>query len=188
MHEKRMQMIAGIDHFVLTVASLEATCAFYQRVLGFERIDTEGRPTALVFGNQKINVHEVGRTFEPKAKSPTPGSGDFCLITDRPLGEIRAHIEPMAWWWNSARSNASAPEARCCRSISATRTTIWSKSANTDPSRQQGRAFDEAAPGSIKSPRLSNVRSEGCLSRKGGTRRTHGVRLFLPTRVAISTL
>ncbi|WP_246696233.1 VOC family protein [Mesorhizobium sp. SARCC-RB16n] len=86
-------MIVGIDHFVLTVASLEATCAFYQRVLGFERVDTPGRPTALVFGNQKINVHEISRTFEPKAKSPTPGSGDFCLISDRPLGEFLADLE-----------------------------------------------------------------------------------------------
>ncbi|TPL99328.1 MULTISPECIES: VOC family protein [unclassified Mesorhizobium] len=86
-------MIISIDHFVLTVASLEATCAFYQRVLGFKRIDTPGLPTALAFGNQKINVHEVGRTFEPKAKSPTPGAGDFCLITDRPLGELLASLE-----------------------------------------------------------------------------------------------
>jgi len=86
-------MIAGIDHFVLTVASLDVTCAFYQRVLGFERVDAPGRPTALVFGDQKINVHEVSRTFEPKAKSPTPGSGDFCLITNRPLDEVRAHLE-----------------------------------------------------------------------------------------------
>jgi catechol 2,3-dioxygenase-like lactoylglutathione lyase family enzyme len=86
-------MIVGIDHFVLTVASLEATCAFYQRVLGFERIDMPGRPTALAFGSQKINVHEVSRTFEPKAKSPTPGSGDFCLITDRPLGDVCARLE-----------------------------------------------------------------------------------------------
>lgn len=84
-------MIVGIDHFVLTVASLEATCAFYQRVLGFERIDTPGRPTALAFGGQKINVHEISRTFE--AKAPTPGSGDFCLITERPLDEIRARLE-----------------------------------------------------------------------------------------------
>ncbi|MBZ9957598.1 VOC family protein [Mesorhizobium sp. B2-4-2] len=86
-------MIVSIDHFVLTVASIEATCAFYQRVLGFRRIDMPGLPTALAFGNQKINVHEVGRTFEPKAKSPTPGSGDFCLITDRPLGELLASLE-----------------------------------------------------------------------------------------------
>ncbi|TJX65640.1 MAG: VOC family protein [Mesorhizobium sp.] len=86
-------MIVGIDHFVLTVASLDATCAFYQRVLGFERVDTPGRPTALAFGSQKINVHEISRTFEPKAKSPTPGSGDFCLITERPLDEFLAVLE-----------------------------------------------------------------------------------------------
>jgi catechol 2,3-dioxygenase-like lactoylglutathione lyase family enzyme len=86
-------LIAGIDHFVLTVASLDVTCAFYKSVLGFERIDAPGRPTALAFGNQKINVHEVGHTFEPKAKSPTPGSGDFCLIADRSLSEVCGRLE-----------------------------------------------------------------------------------------------
>lgn len=83
-------MTSGLDHFVLTVASVEETCDFYQRLLGFERIDTAGRPTALAFAGQKINVHEAGREFEPKAGRPTPGSGDFCLITDRPLDELCA--------------------------------------------------------------------------------------------------
>jgi catechol 2,3-dioxygenase-like lactoylglutathione lyase family enzyme len=86
-------MIDRIDHFVLTVRSLDATCDFYGRVLGLERIDADGRPTALRFGRQKINVHEVGRTFDPKAASPTPGAGDFCLITQRPLDEVRARLD-----------------------------------------------------------------------------------------------
>ncbi|PDQ18116.1 VOC family virulence protein [Mesorhizobium sanjuanii] len=81
-------MIAGIDHFVLTVCSVDDTCDFYQRVLGMKRHDEPNRPTALLFGSQKINLHEAGRTFEPKAKAPTPGSGDFCLVADRPLGEV----------------------------------------------------------------------------------------------------
>ncbi|BCG95954.1 VOC family protein [Mesorhizobium sp. 131-2-1] len=85
-------MIAGIDHFVLTVRSVEATCAFYERVLGLRRLDQSNRPTALLFGSQKINLHEVGRTFEPKAKAPTPGSGDFCLVAARPLAEICASL------------------------------------------------------------------------------------------------
>ncbi|MER8800589.1 VOC family protein [Mesorhizobium sp. M0998] len=85
-------VIAGIDHFVLTVRSVDDTCAFYQRVLGFKRLDEPDRPTALLFGTQKINVHQVGRTFEPKAKAPTPGSGDFCLIAARPLAEICANL------------------------------------------------------------------------------------------------
>ncbi|MEI8700007.1 VOC family protein [Mesorhizobium mediterraneum] len=86
-------MIAGIDHFVLTVRSVDDTCAFYQRVLGFRRLDTPNLPTALLFGTQKINVHEVGRTFEPKAKAPTPGTADFCLVAARPLAEICASLE-----------------------------------------------------------------------------------------------
>jgi len=85
-------MIDRIDHFVLTVASLDATCDFYERVLGFERVDAEGRPSALRFGDQKINVHQANRTFEPKAARPTPGAGDFCLITRRPLDELIAHL------------------------------------------------------------------------------------------------
>lgn len=88
-----VSLISHIDHFVLTVRSLEATCAFYERVLGFRRIDAAGLPTALAFGKQKINVHEAGHTFEPKARAPTPGSADFCLITDRPLDRLRAHLE-----------------------------------------------------------------------------------------------
>ena len=86
-------MIAGIDHFVLTVRSLEASCDFYRRVLGMRRLDEPNRPTALLFGNQKINLHEVHRTFEPKARSPTPGSGDFCLVAGVPLAEVRASLE-----------------------------------------------------------------------------------------------
>lgn len=85
-------MIAGIDHFVLTVRSVDDSCDFYQRVLGMTRHDEPNRPTALLFGSQKINLHEVGRTFEPKAEAPTPGSGDFCLVAARPLAEVCASL------------------------------------------------------------------------------------------------
>ncbi|TPI10204.1 VOC family protein [Mesorhizobium sp. B4-1-3] len=85
-------MIAGIDHFVLTVRSVEATCDFYGRVLGMRRLDEPSRPTALLFGSQKINLHQIDRTFEPKAKTPTPGSGDFCLVAAVPLAEIQASL------------------------------------------------------------------------------------------------
>lgn len=86
-------MISRIDHFVLTVDSLEATCNFYERVLGLKRVDAPGRPTALTFGHNKINIHEVHHTFDPKAAAPTPGAADFCLITERALAEVRSHIE-----------------------------------------------------------------------------------------------
>ena len=85
--------IDRIDHFVLTVRSLDVSCRFYEQVLGFERVDTPGKPTAVRFGNQKINLHEVGRTFEPKAQTALQGAGDFCLITTRPIEEVVAHLK-----------------------------------------------------------------------------------------------
>lgn len=85
-------MIVGIDHFVLTVRSVEASCAFYAAALGLERLDEPGRPTALVLGRQKINLHQTDRTFEPKAAAPTPGAGDFCLVTETPLDVVAARL------------------------------------------------------------------------------------------------
>lgn len=85
-------MISGIDHIVLTVRSIEATCAFYSRALGFRRVDTPGRPTALVFGRHKFNLHEAGKTYEPKAASPAPGTADFCLVAEVPLEAVRARL------------------------------------------------------------------------------------------------
>ncbi|MBP2291510.1 VOC family protein [Azospirillum rugosum] len=85
-------MITRIDHFVLTVASIDRTCDFYQRVLGMGVVTFGAGRKALTFGGQKINLHEVGKEFEPKARRPTAGSGDFCLITETPLEEVVAHI------------------------------------------------------------------------------------------------
>ena len=84
--------IKNIDHFVLTVASIEETCAFYEKILGMKiEVFGEGRK-ALMFGNQKINLHEVGKEFEPKADRPTSGAGDFCLITETPITEVMQHL------------------------------------------------------------------------------------------------
>ncbi len=85
--------IDRIDHFVLTVRSIEATVAFYRDALGMEEVRFgEGR-VALAFGEQKINLHQAGAEFEPKADTPTPGSGDFCLITSDPIETVQAHLE-----------------------------------------------------------------------------------------------
>jgi catechol 2,3-dioxygenase-like lactoylglutathione lyase family enzyme len=84
--------IDRIDHIVLTVRDIDAACEFYSRVLGMQvNVFGEGRK-ALSFGNQKINLHEAGREFEPKAEKPTPGSADLCFITDTPLEQVAVHI------------------------------------------------------------------------------------------------
>jgi len=85
--------IDRIDHVVLTVRDIEATCAFYRHVLGMTaETFGEGR-VALRFGRQKFNLHQIGREFEPKAEKPTSGSGDLCLIAATPLDEVIRHLE-----------------------------------------------------------------------------------------------
>ena len=84
--------IRSLDHVVLTVASIEETAAFYSRVLGMEvRTFGQGR-VALHFGRQKINLHEVGRVVDPNVRHATPGSADFCLLTDTPIEEVMGHL------------------------------------------------------------------------------------------------
>ena len=90
-----MIRIDRIDHFVLTVASIDATCAFYKRVLGMKvvRFESMGTPrVALSFGNQKINLHQADAVPDPNVLKPTPGSADFCLITKTPMEEVRARL------------------------------------------------------------------------------------------------
>lgn len=84
--------IDRIDHVVLTVRDVDATCAFYARVLGMRAVTFAGGRKALAFGRQKLNLHQAGREFEPKADVPTPGSADLCLITTMPLAQIAAHL------------------------------------------------------------------------------------------------
>lgn len=85
--------VLSLDHLVLTVESTEATCSFYAAVLGMKVITFGDGRKALVFGSQKINLHEHGKEFEPKAAKPTPGSADLCFLTDIPLPEVVKHLE-----------------------------------------------------------------------------------------------
>ncbi len=87
--------IDRIDHFVLTVASIDATCAFYTRVLGMQvvRFQSGGKErVALAFGRQKINLHQADNLPDPNVLKPTPGSADFCLITTTPMPQLLAHL------------------------------------------------------------------------------------------------
>jgi catechol 2,3-dioxygenase-like lactoylglutathione lyase family enzyme len=85
--------IERLDHLVLTVKSIEKTCKFYSTVLGMEIINFVENRKALRFGNQKINLHEAGKEFEPRAGNPTPGSADLCFITENEIGEVIQEIE-----------------------------------------------------------------------------------------------
>ena len=93
MKNKRSFRVERLDHLVLTVASIEASIAFYETVMGMMpvRFGVDNQRVALKFGEQKINLHEVGREFEPKAGRPTAGSGDLCFIVDD-FASVAAHL------------------------------------------------------------------------------------------------
>ena len=84
--------IDNLDHLVLTVKDIQTTASFYSRVLGMDVITFVGGRKALSFGAQKINLHQYGNEFEPKAQQPTPGSADLCFITSVPLPEVINHL------------------------------------------------------------------------------------------------
>src|SRR5450755_708670 len=84
--------IDRLDHLVLTVASVEASCSFYDRTLGMTVVRFGQGRTALAFGAQKINLHQAGSEFVPHAQHPVPGSADLCFITATPLVDAMAHV------------------------------------------------------------------------------------------------
>ncbi|XP_044061938.1 glyoxalase domain-containing protein 5 isoform X4 [Siniperca chuatsi] len=85
--------VSHLDHLVLTVKSVPDTVNFYTSILGMEVITFKGNRKALGFGQQKFNLHQLGQEFEPKAKHPTSGSADLCLITKTPLATVAAHLK-----------------------------------------------------------------------------------------------
>jgi len=84
--------IDRLDHLVLTVADIDVTCAFYSTILGMEVITFGADRKALKFGVQKINLHQKGKEFEPKAKHPAPGAADLCFITDTAIETVYSEL------------------------------------------------------------------------------------------------
>lgn len=85
--------IESLDHLVLTVKDIDASVVFYQRVLGMDVVTFGGGRKALSYGTQKINLHQHGQEFEPKALQPTPGSADLCFLSATPLSQIISHLQ-----------------------------------------------------------------------------------------------
>ncbi len=85
-------VLEHLDHLVLTVANIDATVDFYTEVLGMDLIKVDGRK-ALAFGIQRLNLHQRGHEFEPKAAHPTPGSADLCFLTTTSLDTVMEYLK-----------------------------------------------------------------------------------------------
>ncbi len=84
-------VLEHLDHLVLTVANIDATIDFYTEVLGMEVVTFQGRK-ALAFGIQRLNLHQRGHEFDPKAAHPTPGSADLCFLTTTSLENVMEYL------------------------------------------------------------------------------------------------
>ncbi|PYH47151.1 uncharacterized protein BP01DRAFT_292151, partial [Aspergillus saccharolyticus JOP 1030-1] len=91
--------IRSLDHLVLSVRSIPTTVTFYTSHLGMrhEVFTSPSSPNiqrhSLMFGLQKINLHEIGKEFEPKAQNVMPGSADLCFLTGMRVTEVKKALE-----------------------------------------------------------------------------------------------
>ena len=90
-----MFQVKTLDHLVLTVKDIEKTVEFYTQVLGMKKEIFKETRIALKYGNQKINLHQLGYEFEPKAQNVKEGSADLCFIIDTPLEKAIEHINSL---------------------------------------------------------------------------------------------
>ena len=84
-------MITGFDHIVLVVDDVAATVDFYERTLGFRGVEHMPGKWALTFGPNKISLQPASDP-PAKARATTPGSGNFCVLTDQSIDEVAAHL------------------------------------------------------------------------------------------------
>jgi len=85
--------ISRIDHVVLTARDMQATVSFYTEVLGMTLETFANNRKALMFGEQKINLHEYGHEFEPRAHLAVPGSQDWCFVIDEPMAALIGRLQ-----------------------------------------------------------------------------------------------
>jgi catechol 2,3-dioxygenase-like lactoylglutathione lyase family enzyme len=85
-------VIDHIDHIVLTTRDKEGCIRFYTEVLGMKLESFGENRLALSFGSQKINLHEWGREFTPRAHVAAPGTLDLCFIAAVSLEEVMGKL------------------------------------------------------------------------------------------------
>ena len=120
----------GIDHFVLTVQDIEATCSFYE-ALGADVITFGDDRKAVRFGDQKINLHPTENDIGLVADEPTVGGGDFCLLTETPIEEVERRLRERDIDILEGPVGRTGRSVRSRRCISGTPTTISLRSRPT---------------------------------------------------------
>jgi catechol 2,3-dioxygenase-like lactoylglutathione lyase family enzyme len=82
----------ALDHIVLCVNDVAATCRYYERVLGMEPREERPGKWSLHFGRNKISLQDAAASPDLVLRT-VPGSGNFCLLTDTPLDVVVLHLK-----------------------------------------------------------------------------------------------
>lgn len=98
--------VRRIDHVVLTCRDVAATADWYVRALGMEVQSYAAGRTALVFGQQKLNLRPLGAAGWETAAVDTPGAIDICFETTSGIEEV------LAAWGAAGISVHDGPVAR----------------------------------------------------------------------------
>lgn len=88
----QLMLVKAIDHIVLCVADVAATCRFYERVLRMQPREERPGKWSLHFGVNKISLQDAALAPE-LARRTVPGSGNFCVLTDTALDDIISHLQ-----------------------------------------------------------------------------------------------
>jgi catechol 2,3-dioxygenase-like lactoylglutathione lyase family enzyme len=91
-------MISGYDHVAITVADLDVSVPFYEKVLGAEVLHTheiDGRVIVkgIRIGRAAMNMHQAGNGVDLVATTPLPGSQDLCFRWEGTVEEAKAQLE-----------------------------------------------------------------------------------------------
>lgn len=88
----QVEPLEQLDHLGLAVRDLNATCAFYTRVLGMRELRSDSGGRALTFGRQQIDLYLCGQNAGPNSQQTAPGPADLCFITSEPLARVACHL------------------------------------------------------------------------------------------------
>lgn len=92
-------MISGFDHLAITCVDVDASIAFYERVLGAEQVFPNewaagSIPVAILrVGANALSLHRASAPADPKAAHPTPGAVDLCFRWEGPIDAAIVHLE-----------------------------------------------------------------------------------------------
>jgi catechol 2,3-dioxygenase-like lactoylglutathione lyase family enzyme len=91
-------MISGYDHVAITVADLDVSVPFYEKVLGAEVDETHEMNGKVIvkrikIGDALMNMHQQGNGVDLVAMTPLPGSQDLCFRWQGTVEEAKARLE-----------------------------------------------------------------------------------------------